>query len=424
MANIGGLFAIGAHSSSAANTLQVQAGNTPGGVMAFAAYISPTNFARQGNQQDPSENLRGITFQVSCASGSSQAFTTSYLVRPPVVLIHGLWSSAAEAWSGFIPQASAANTTLWGEMNAQSVDYSNPVPVTATNPSYSNLSQVNANALGFAYNAPGVLLQVNNFIHNYGISWNAAVVQADVVAHSMGGNIARTMPSVTMPSFLCGDSSCGQNNYNLGPVHKLITIGTLHTGTQLAFDLLPGPAGDPNACVRNRLKGAGDVSLQSAVVNGTTVNGAMEDMKATSLSGGTFPIAYIGATTAPPNLAKLDSSLFSVSGFLYFYCGQLAGSPLALLLTNTPPGTWNQEFSGQPNDGIVPLVSQLNGTSSTLIFPGVIHSPGIEDLDFVGPSELDPASGIPDEIIKLLNEQINGADFFGGGGSGGSGSSS
>ncbi|HZR66983.1 MAG TPA: hypothetical protein VFA85_17725 [Terriglobales bacterium] len=68
---------------------------------------------------------------------------------------------------------------------------------------------------------------------------------------------------------------------------------------------------------------------------------------------------------------------------------------------------------------IVPVSSQLGGTSSTLVFSnnagsgfGVIHSPGIELLNFLGPSEVDPASRIPDEVISLLNEQTNGPDFF------------
>jgi hypothetical protein len=85
------------------------------------------------------------------------------------------------------------------------------------------------------------------------------------------------------------------------------------------------------------------------------------------------------------------------------------GDPLALLLT---AAGWNQESSGPPNDGIVPLTSQVNGTSSTLVFSGVIHSPGVESLDFNPPSEVDPASGIPDEVINLLNKPTNGPDFF------------
>ncbi|HVO63910.1 MAG TPA: hypothetical protein VMT53_23515 [Terriglobales bacterium] len=67
------------------------------------------------------------------------------------------------------------------------------------------------------------------------------------------------------------------------------------------------------------------------------------------------------------------------------------------------------------------MSSQLNNTGSTLIFSGVIHSPGVEIVNFNPPSELDPASGIPDEVINLLNESTSGGDFSPSSGSGGGG---
>ena len=42
---------------------------------------------------------------------------------------------------------------------------------------------------------------------------------------------------------------------------------------------------------------------------------------------------------------------------------------------------------------------------------GIIHSPGIERLNFLGPSGLDAGSGVPDLVIDLLNEPITGSDF-------------
>ena len=92
-------------------------------------------------------------------------------------------------------------------------------------------------------------------------------------------------------------------------------------------------------------------------------------------------------------------------------CGAVR-DPLALDLNSQ---SWNALFSLAPNDGIVPVVSQLNGTSgpsaSLLTIPGVIHSPGIEGLGFNPPSEVDSASGIPDWVVDLLNEPTNGNEF-------------
>ncbi|HZR28358.1 MAG TPA: hypothetical protein VFA71_06225 [Terriglobales bacterium] len=403
-ANDGGLIPLGGDPASAASTLTFQAQNTDP-PMAIALWVAPSNFSR--GSQDATALQRSLTIQAqdtnTTNNGSSSASGSQpvALVRPPVVLIHGLWSSGQGTWGGFNP-VSGQNASLWAQMKPQPADYSQPVQVTASNPSYSSLSSVTAASLGFSFNAPNILLQLQNYINNYGVNNNVAVVQADVVGHSMGGDIARTMAGLS--------NFTGQNDYGLGSIHKLITIGTPHTGTQLAFDLLPGPTGDPNACVRNAInRFAGNPSFLTATVNGITVNGAVGDLRATSLPLGPFPIAYIAATTTAANLSNLDASAFSASGFIHNYCGKLAGSPLAMLLTST---TWNQEFSGAANDGIVPLTSQVNGTTSTLIFSGIIHSPGIESLNFNPPTEVDSASGIPDEVINLLNEPINGADFF------------
>jgi len=403
-ANDGGLIPLGGDPAGAASTLTFQAQNT-NPPMAIALWVAPTNFSR--GSQDATALQRSLTIQAqdtnTTNNGSSSASGSQpvALVRPPVVLIHGLWSSGQGTWGGFNPVI-GPNASLWAQMKPQPADYSQPIQVTATNPSYSNLTSVTAAALGFSFNAPNVLLQLQNYINNYGVNNNVAAVQADVVGHSMGGDIARTMAGLS--------NFTNQNNYGLGPIHKLVTIGTPHTGTQMASDLLPGATGDPNACVRNAInRFAGNASLLTATINGITVNGAVGDLRATSLPSGPFPIAYIGATTTAANLSNLDASAFSASGFIHNYCGKLAGSPLAMLLTST---TWNQEFSGAANDGIVPLTSQVNGTTSTLIFSGVIHSPGIESLDFMPPAEVDPASGIPDEVINLLNEPISGPDFF------------
>ena len=71
-------------------------------------------------------------------------------------------------------------------------------------------------------------------------------------------------------------------------------------------------------------------------------------------------------------------------------------------------------ITGQNSDGIVPLTSQLNNTqptSSGMEILGVVHSGGALGLGFSGPTELDQASGIPAQVILLLNEFVTGTDF-------------
>jgi hypothetical protein len=401
----GGLFPLGGAPGSASSTLTFQAQGTT----AVAVWLAPTNYARGGNfQQDATSIQRALTIQVQDTSASttgssgqstagSQAINT---VRPPVVEIHGLWGSADD-WSD-LNFRFGVQQSLWTQPAlVQTVDYSGAVPVTATTPAYSpNLSQVSGNALGFSYNAPIVLLQLMSRIADYALLYNVAAVQADVIGHSMGGDIARTMAGVSFFN--------NNNNYGNGYIHKLITIGTPHQGSPLAVDLLPIGNADPNNCVRKILEIFHDVSLQAATVSGVPVNGAVGDLRQGVSGSHPFPIAYIGATTNSGNLSNLDST-GSKSAAIYRTCGTLGGEPLALRLT--PPG-WNQEFSGADNDAVVALTSQLNGSSSTLIYPGVIHSTGLKDLDFNPPTELALESGIPWELLNLLNEAVNGPDFF------------
>ena len=130
-----------------------------------------------------------------------------------------------------------------------------------------------------------------------------------------------------------------------------------------------------------------------------------------------FPTAYIAGSTEAPNLALLNLHKSvgpiqvpaNTSALIHDTCGDGFNDPLALNLT---PTTWNQEFGGAANDGIVLVTSQLNGMPSTLTFSGVIHSPGFERLNFSPPAEVDSASGIPDAVVNLLNESVYGADFF------------
>jgi len=77
---------------------------------------------------------------------------------------------------------------------------------------------------------------------------------------------------------------------------------------------------------------------------------------------------------------------------------------LAQVLT---PTLWPSVF-GQASDAIVPLQSQENGIAGAVRATGVVHSGGTESLDFIGPAELDAASGVPAQVVDLLNEMVKG----------------
>ncbi len=283
--------------------------------------------------------------------------------------------------------------------------------VTATNPTYTSnldLNNIPTSALGFNYTFGVVDTQIRKFISDFRHSSNAAAVTADVVAHSMGGDVVRTM--ALEPWFASNDT------YGHGPIDKLITIGTPHLGSPLAVDLLQ----DANQCVREQLSKDGHPSFLTVTTSAGPINGAVGDLQGDGFGGSLsaalqqlfdagplpFPMARVSAITSPSNLSGLDCSPPNCLAWrLRNYC---APDPLATSLTSTG---WISVF-GQYNDAVVPILSQLNGgTAQPNTLTGVIHSPGLETLDFSPPTELDGDGPVPATVLNLLNEPPNGSDF-------------
>ena len=397
--NDGGVFALGGSPASAANSLAVTAVTTSAGAEAFAIYLAPVNFSRSSS--DYTLTTRSVTLQVSSSSVVTGNASVT-VARPPVVLVHGLWGSAA-SFDTFTPLITDAI------FDVNYATYDNAITgITSTTPSYSKSAAIEANSLGFAYNAPSVLLQINNFIANYRTSANLAAVKADVVAHSMGGDVSRTM--LLLPNFLSNPTF---PTFGAGPINKLITIATPHLGTPVAALLLASN----NACVRNVLAGDQDYALATITFSGQMANGAVGDLEGNGFGGSLsmaltnlnqiqtqpFKTAYIAGIATSVNLNGL-SCIFCTAEVVRALC---SSNPLAKDLTATK---WTTIY-GQSNDTIVPLDSALNNLSGQQ-FSGVIHTAALETLDFKGPSVLDAASNISSEVISLLNEQPTGSDFY------------
>jgi pimeloyl-ACP methyl ester carboxylesterase len=392
--NDGGVMLLGASLSTLSSSLTLNAVSTRQGPDAFVIYRAPVNFSR-GTQDD---GLTTRSVSLSAASTSGTTSTSVTVARPPVVLVHGLWGDAS-SFDNFTPLITDSNFSI------NYAIYDNLITgVTKTVPTFSSgiESTIEANSLGFAYNAPGVLTQINNFIAAYRTNANVAGVKADIVAHSMGGDISRT--AFLQKNFLAN------NTFGAGPINKLITVATPHLGTPVAADMLA----TNNACVRNTLAGYGDIALQSVTFSGQTAHGAVFDLEGNGFGGGLstalknlkpvqpFVTAYVAGIATSANLDGLNC-LFCNAEALRILC---SGDPLATDLTAT---NWPTIF-GQDNDTIVPLDSALNNLTG-LQYSGVIHTAGLETLDFNGPSVLDPASTISSEVITLLNESPSGSDF-------------
>lgn len=401
----------GVDGGTPASSITVTAHDGGSGPYAYVLYQAPLNFTRANTAADAEVFSRQVQLQTSCedSNGTTTATTPVKIVRPPIILVHGLWSSASDAWNNFVPVKDAENT-FWSNLPVNSVlpvNYDVPPdsPIISTVPSYSNsiTNAITRNSLGFAYNAPFVFKTIQDYLDAFEGTFNVAVVQADVVAHSMGGDIARTM--VTLPDFSSGDT------YGQGLIHKLITIATPHQGTPLAAQMLSSD----NTCVEKGFALSKEISLANVTFQDmTSTVGAVQDLETGVAGTIPFPIAYVAGAAVPSiNFANLGKT--GQSKVLSIFCGTLARDPLALALSQAD---WPTIFApaddpiDQASDGIVPVTSQFNGTTNLLgQFPDAIHSASLEKLGFGAPAELDSQSGIPDWVVDLLNDKTSDINF-------------
>lgn len=396
--------------------ITLTAGATSQGPMAFAVYYAPANFDRAG--RDDEAGSRGISFQVTVTSSNATSNAQATVWRGPVVLVHGLWGSPGD-WADF------AAVTKDPRFFVRTASYNSPLNVPdiqATSPMYtdSQLASATNASLGLAYNAPKVLEDIQKFILAFRIAKNAAATQADVVAHSMGGLVTRTLEN--LPRFLDTES------FASGNIHKLITLGTPHLGSPLASQMLIND--DSNSCLRGVFAEFGRLALNSVTMddNNRVVTGGVNDLKGTGTgsnlsanpalyaisqpNGHEVPTAMIAGTMTGDNLAGLNCSLSTPAGCVAAAVrAACANSPLAAKLTQAG---WPGVF-GQDSDSVVPLTSQLDNTApldGVNRVWGIIHSSGMELLGFSGPTELDETFNVQPLVVRLLNMPLNSSWFL------------
>jgi len=377
-----------------------------GGSMAFAVYHAPKDFVRDGNALDSELPVRTVSVQLSGGGASLQQ--PIQIVRPPVTFIHGIWGSGDDG-----DQILSSLMSAGMGLTTYALGYDGAVPIISSTPSYESNLSVSGSNLGFSFAASIVLPELHDAIADYrtnsALGQPIAVVRADVVAHSMGGDVARMLPLM--------NGFAGLENYELGPLHKLITIGTPHLGSPLAQQLLNGS----NDCVKRILADGHRYAFTSVATRSGSYNGGVGDLSAdvfgTSLSGALtaiqqgsvmIPTALIAANMSPAQLSVVDTAPAAI--FIRSVCGNpVINNPLAVALTSSG---WPAVLSSQ-SDAIVPVNSQLDGSAQNTVFPlaAEVHSPGTEKLGFGGPSELDDTSVIVPEVLQLLNTPVDQSAF-------------
>jgi pimeloyl-ACP methyl ester carboxylesterase len=410
------------------NMITTRAVQTKAGIFAFALYRAPKDFPRAGGA-DNNAAQRSVTINVVFSNALPAVKQPIAIIRPVVILVHGLWGNP-DGWKEFAPLVGKPADPRF---SVQRASYDQPFDLVRSTPQYKDLKLISSNSLGLEFNAKIVISEAINFIKQFKNGDNAikmpvAAVQADIVAHSMGGVVTLTMP--LLAEFFSSQT------FSKGLVHKLITIGTPHLGSPLAAALLD----DKNTCVRgvfgiNKFPAFDNVTIQKKNGGQQAVSGAVTDLRGDGDGGGLslalasikaggkpLPTALVGGVSTQDNLATLDKSRMffgeETNGALVIrntLCKKEAGMQDTLAGRITPAG-WPAVFNGKDHDSIVPLTSQLDAKQKNVAqLPGVIHT-DLRAVGFTGPCELSPCgkaeSGIPMQVVNLLNISVTNSDVF------------
>jgi len=356
--------------------------------MAFAIYHAPIDFVRPNNQNDPAATHRAVTIRIQNlpgVTGNVFDFTGNVqVVRPPVALIHGIWSDRS-TWDFFAPLVSS-NGQSDSRFQIYRIDY----------------KEHNGDHVDTIVSSPGGPIdQLLSDLADFKVRLNVAAIQFDVVAHSMGGLVTRDM---TLDQRFLADS-----NFNEGLVHKLITIGTPHNGSPLVNEL-----------------NASDIVCKTLFgLAGQKVAGAVQD-----LSVGSSFLAKVNGSPLP-SLLKAHA-IVGIADLTQQTVSQLGlGLITKFVCKNVLPLGYFVLYLGDDSDLLVPESSQHFNFFPATTFEKIsdtIHS--VAPLVFpVGPDELNrvimfPATNIlnpvptsdptidPNRVINGLNTPISDSTYF------------
>ena len=249
----------------------------------FSLYKPPKFFEGTGDSRQVEVEF---TFTPSIGNGNTTRLKAKMdVVRPPVVLVHGLWSNGA-TWSDDFNREDAFRTT-------EPADYAG-----------TNASRFSANNTRVKTSAAAALSKMRRK------GW--AATQVDVVGHSMGGLLTRLYTNAT--------DYKRPDNLDAGDVHRLVTLDTPHWGSSFANLLVALHNGTAAEAARVE-------ATVRTLTDGNLLGGAVCDLSENStglqaLGGGTALRSQAvtatggpGGTPAAPARYWGGASVFGVRSF-------------------------------------------------------------------------------------------------------------
>ncbi len=306
---------------------------------------------------DTSPAVVNLTITASQPSVANPPSYAVELVPPPLLLVHGIWDDATDAW---------ATPGMGGFYDWIYTQYPNPVNLIS--------------AVDYGFGPPACLTcspgeplsakefddpQIQSVFENTLDSAIASAARAgiaartvDIVAHSMGGLVTR---------YYMTNSESAENPALLAnPIHKLITIGTPHLGTNLATVLYNNRNTTTVLADLNPEVDAFCSLLQVCTVQTVfSVAGLPIDTGVASLEPGSPQITGLSSSTPYNAIVGESPSPISLT----------EGIIDAVILAFIPPQTVSSILGFQNNDVVVPIESQAP-TCGILCatVPDVVHT--------------------------------------------------
>lgn len=410
----GGLKAIGS-SASLETSLPVQVRSAGGKRWAFAVYISPTNFSATATAQ-PDREIK-LLAQAGATAATPKPLK---LKRPPVALVHGVWSDK-EAWKG-LEDYLVNNDYLARHLDPVESKFARDVILRVN---YGGETDC-PNAYGAGSFDPSAneeedrkvvkaLMAKNDELIEELRKRGIAGTQVDIVAHSMGGLVARSRVKANFDA----EPYYRRANFNRGDFHKLITVGTPHKGTPFADHVIryrnekllgtcspgPGLTGSVPCCETQGARTLEDFLLANGKALGPAVFGFQTASTALKNLGAT-PVpshAIVGIApncTGAPVLGRCSVAERWLNNQLDNLCTADAHTTVGDLLGN----------DGN-HDTIVPTLSQSGGLSdqATTRITGLVHASGA-GASGVGKGET-ASEDVWREVTRLLRAPIDTQTF-------------
>lgn len=328
------------------------------------------------------ENQKDVSVNISVASNPALSSVTKLkLVTPPVVLIHGMWS----------------DPSIWNKGGENFVKYFDTKPkvnlylVDYKNDNFRTFDPADDESISSRL---ALLSKIEEALYEYRNSFLFAATQVDVVAHSLGGLITRSLAATSPTSSI---KYFNLDNYKKGYVHKLITLGTPHKGSPLGPVLVKYK----DKTIINFLgfkETVSDLLDRKDMKVGTAHSSFQENSIAFKNLGASPPFktfAIVGDHKGDPGLGIPSSGGKPILNALIQFV--VTGGDLSLdQIFKTPcaPGDYAINY-----DLIVGANSQTGGILKNKVFMGTAHSaPG-------GTTETNSPL-IMDEVYRLLMSNI------------------